>query len=413
MTRKLEANSCSMNVYRPNRILFAIMLAALLSLALIPAPVSSFQLPLISTRFCPTVAPAKAMVDRRGRFQRSVLLNAGKNSMTQGELKEQLTEYLAKRKEANADEAAKEIKGKVVGGTRGNAVLNYVSGAPVKEKVIERAPNVFDYDELSRYGFSNLVEPIMDLEGGRRAVYELMDMEPPPLVGPPKRKVVPKLKIDRTGEDDQARYTGLKMGQVLDDDVMGEALAKANQKAKEGKELRPTLVEEKYEQPFADKRNTGPAQTPEWTPERLDEYAKQRGKAQDWARRAKLGEYVKDPSETSELSPEVRFYAIFTAFFFAFSYGRATPKFLAEVLHIGTVSSAEGLQGVLQIPALSLALASLGSAVVCAAFLAPERNRNAITWGLKGFFGGPLTILKLRQLDSLITREENESQKAK
>ena len=171
--------------------------------------------------------------------------------MTEAELKEQLTEYLAKRKEANADEAAKEIKGKVVGGTRGNAVLEYISGAPAKEQVIERTPNVFDYDELSRYGYSNLVEPIMDMVGGRRAVYELMDMEPPPLVGPPKRKKVPKLKIDRTGEDDKARYTGLKMGQVLDDDVMGEALARANKRAKEGKELRKSLMEENYVQPFA------------------------------------------------------------------------------------------------------------------------------------------------------------------
>ena len=145
----------------------------------------------------------------------------------------------------------------------------------------------------------------------------------------------------------------------------------------------------------------------------LDEYAKQRGKAQDWARRAKMGEFVKDPSETSALSPEVRLYAIFTALFFAFSFGRATPKFLAELLQIGTMRSAEGLQGVLQIPALALALASFGSCIVCAAFLAPERNRDAIAWGLKGFFGGPLTVLQLRQLDSLITREEEEALKSK
>ena len=145
----------------------------------------------------------------------------------------------------------------------------------------------------------------------------------------------------------------------------------------------------------------------------IDEYARQQGRAQDWARRSKLGEFVKDPSETSELAPEVRLYAIFTAVFFAFSYGRATPKFLADILHIGTISSAQGLQDVLQIPALSLALASLGSSVVCAAFLAPERNRSAITWGLKGFFGGPLTVLQLRQLDALITREEEEALKTK
>mmetsp|Transcript_1149 Transcript_1149/g.2309 ORF Transcript_1149/g.2309 Transcript_1149/m.2309 type:complete len:409 (-) Transcript_1149:983-2209(-) len=398
-------NQYSTSVYQSKAVVLAIMLA-LLSLALIPSAVTSFHIP--PSRCSPILPTSAAPIDDR-RFQRSVFLNAENTPMSEQELKERLTEYLAKRKEANADEAAQEIKGKVVGGTRNNVVLEYISGAPVKEKMIDRAPNVFDYDELSRYGYSNLVEPIMDMVGGRRAVYELMDMEPPPLVGPPKRKKVPKLKIDRTGEDDKARYTGLKMGQVLDDDMMAEALARANEKAKEGKELRPALMEESYVQPFADKRNTGPAQTPDWTPEQLDEYAKERGRAQDWARKAKLGAFVKDPSETSELSPEVRIYAIFNAVFFAFSFGRATPTFLAEVLHIGTTSSAQGLQSVLQIPALTLATAAVGSSVACAAVLAPERNRGAIMWGLKGFFGGPLTVLQLRQLDTLITREETDA----
>ena len=44
-------------------------------------------------------------------------------------------------------------KGKVIGGTKGNKILDYVSGAPNKEQVIEQAPNVFDYDELTRYGY--------------------------------------------------------------------------------------------------------------------------------------------------------------------------------------------------------------------------------------------------------------------
>ncbi len=235
--------------HRLNTVVLATMLA-LLSLALFPLAVSSFQLP-PSTRCSPMVPAATTTttttpsVDRHGRFE-----SALKDSMTEAELKEQLTEYLAKRKEANADEAAQEVKGQVVGGTRGNKVLEYISGAPAKEIIIERPPEIFDYGELSKYGYGNLVKPIMD-SGGRRAVYELMDMEPPPLVGPPPKKKVPKLVIDRTGEDDKARYTGLKMGQVLDDDVMGEALARANKKAKEGKELRRTLVEESYVQPFA------------------------------------------------------------------------------------------------------------------------------------------------------------------
>ena len=246
--QKLKFHNSSTHPFTSNMNVSATTLA-LLALALIQPDVSSFQLPSV-TRSCRTTTTGTTVVDPTRRFQRSLLLHAEKETMTEDELKAQLTEYLAKRKEANADEAAKEIKGKVVGGTRGNAVLEFVSGAPAKELVIERAPSVFDYDELSRYGYSNLVVPIMDM-GGRRAVYELMDMEPPPLVGPPKKKKVPKLVIDRTGEEDKARYTGLKMGQVLDDDVMGEALARANRRAKEGKELRKSLMEEEYVQPFA------------------------------------------------------------------------------------------------------------------------------------------------------------------
>jgi hypothetical protein len=45
-------------------------------------------------------------------------------------------------------------KGKVIGGTKGNKVLDYISGAPVKEQVVERIPNVFDYDQLTKYGYS-------------------------------------------------------------------------------------------------------------------------------------------------------------------------------------------------------------------------------------------------------------------
>lgn len=81
-------------------------------------------------------------------------------------------------------------------------------------------------------------------------MYKLMDMEPPALKVK-KKKVVPKLKIDRTGESDPARYTGLKMGQVLDDDEMARALEEANRKRQKGEPLRPKLEEESFVKPFA------------------------------------------------------------------------------------------------------------------------------------------------------------------
>lgn len=370
---------------------------------------------------------------------------AKKEITSDDDLKGELSQYLQKRKELNADQAAEATKGKIIGGTRGNKVLEYVSGAPVKEQVIERAPNVFDYDELAKYGYSHLVTPIMQMKGGRRAVYDLMGMDPPPLIGPPPKRSAPELKFDRTGEEDKARYSGLKMGQVLDDSAMAEALQRANQKAKEGKQLRPKLMEEEYERPFSgkqanrretvanstisivisrpfsplrvlfvftEKRNTGPMQTPDWTPERLDEYAKMQGRAQSWARRAKLGEFVKDPFETLDSPIEFQFYAVLTSWLIAFAFGRATPTFLSNVAGSWSAPDIQTLTGTLKIPALALGLGSIVSSVVCGVLLAPERNRSTWVWAVKGLFGGPLAVRQLQELDQLITLEDKQKQEA-
>jgi hypothetical protein len=88
--------------------------------------------------------------------------------------------------------------------------------------------------------------------GGRRAMYQLMDLPEPDT---PKRltvkKSAPKLVIDRTGETDAARYSGLKISQALDDDAIGQALEAAAQKVKKGESLRKRLVEEDYVMPYA------------------------------------------------------------------------------------------------------------------------------------------------------------------
>jgi hypothetical protein len=70
------------------------------------------------------------------------------------DLKAELTAYLEERKKQGADEAAKAEIGKVVGGTKGNKVLDFVSGSPNKPFVVEEASNVFDYDELTKYGYA-------------------------------------------------------------------------------------------------------------------------------------------------------------------------------------------------------------------------------------------------------------------
>lgn len=325
------------------------------------------------------------------------------------DLKAELTAYLEKRKQVNADEEAKGEVGKVVGGTKGNLVLEYVSGSPNKEFVIEEEPNIFDYDQLSKYGYGHLVTPIMDA-GGRLEMYELMDMQAPAMPTRLKPKSAPKLVIDRSGENDPARYTGLKMGQVLDDDAMGQALEEANRKRKEGKELRPRLMEEDYVQPFADKRNTGPRLTPDWTPEMLDEEGRKRGAAQAWAKRAMAGEFVKDPAEYLAVEGSLRVYSVLVAGLAAFAFGRATPEFMTTILGM---QNSQGLQSTLQVPALILLLAAIGSSAFCAVALAPERNRSPFVWGVKGLFGGPIALSQLRGLDALLTQEETDLAKEK
>ena len=68
------------------------------------------------------------------------------------DIKAELTNYLAFREQVGADEAMKKEAGKIVGGTKGNVVLDYVSGSPNKEITLEM-PNIFDYSELDKYGF--------------------------------------------------------------------------------------------------------------------------------------------------------------------------------------------------------------------------------------------------------------------
>jgi hypothetical protein len=152
--------------------------------------------------------------------------------------------------------------------------LEYISGAPNKETRIETAANVFDYSELTKYGYSHLVTPIMNA-GGRLAMYKLLDLELPDTSASLQSFTTsaPPLIIDREGKNDPGRYTGLKLGQIMDDAAQAEALQRANARTKTrntgGGIADPTATQESlysFEQPFADRRNTGPRLTPEWTP---------------------------------------------------------------------------------------------------------------------------------------------------
>ena len=245
-------------------------------------------------------------------------------------------------------------------------------------------------------------------------MYELLGLPTPEITSKPKPKTAPKLVIDRTGENDQARYSGLKLGQILDDDLQAETLAKVQEKAKQGQALRPKLQEELYVAPFADKRNVGPKQTPSWTPEQLDEWGKQQGKAQAWARKAKQGAFVRDPAETLDLEPSQKMYSILTALLTAAVFGKSTQPAVTSMLSLNSDTTQQllGVQEALQAPALALLLAAVGSGIF-SSMQAGGLNRNQVVWLIKGVLGGPLTVRQVMGLDRLTTVGEQEEQQNK
>ena len=141
----------------------------------------------------------------------------------------------------------------------------------------------------------------------------------------------------------------------------------------------------------------------------LDEEGKRAGRAMSWAKKARAGEFVKDPFELLNIEGSLQFYSIITTIITALAFGKASPTFLVDFLKFSQ-SDATGFLSLLQVPALIFVLASLGSCVTCGAVLAPSKNRNSFVWGIKGFAAGPVAILQLKSLDTLITRGESDAQ---
>jgi hypothetical protein len=303
--------------------------------------------------------------------------------------------------------------GKVIGGTKGNVILDYVSGAPNKPFVTEAPPNALDYDELTKYGYGHLVTPIMNA-GGRLRMYALLGLIPP-VAAPSKPKVVPPpLIMDRVGE--ATRYQGLKLVQALDDDMQGTALQDYQRKIAAGERPSASGVWQEvqaFERPFSDVRNTGPKLTPDWTPQRLDEWGRQQGRVESWARQAKQGAFVGDPLESFDsLLVSQRLYGMGTALLTALAFGRATPNLIALLVALDSGNGAAmpiSVTVALQIPAVALLVASLGSSVYCAV-TASQKNRSLYVWAVKGFMGGPITVQQLSSLSVLITRQEMQDQ---
>jgi len=133
-----------------------------------------------------------------------------------------------------------------------------------------------------------------------------------------------------------------------------------------------------------------------WTSERIDEYAKRQGEIYDWARESKSGRFVKDPDEVLAIDGPLRLYSIITSLFVAVAFARSTTDFVLTNI----LGSSGDLQETLQVPALAILLANLGSAVLN--FLqAPKKGRDSFIWAAKGLAGGPLATNQLGSLDAV------------
>lgn len=124
----------------------------------------------------------------------------------------------------------------------------------------------------------------------------------------------------------------------------------------------------------------------------MDEWGRQQGKAQAWARRAREGEFVKDPLETTDLDTQQVAFSIVTGLMIATAFGKSTPAFLVDTTGLfADEASVQSVLAALQAPALGLIAASLCSLAVCT-LQAKEKNRDPFIWAVKGLLGGPLTV---------------------
>lgn len=287
----------------------------------------------------------------------------------------------------------------MIGGTKGNKILDYVSGAPNKESVVDTPPNVFDYDELTKYGYGYLVTPIMDA-GGRFAMYRLLGLDEPAIVSKPKPTNGPEFNIDRTGESDPKTYKGLGFRNI-DDDAQAQALDRL---MREGNAKKDLSVPE-FEKPFAYVKGKSSRQDLEVALKRIDDLQEEQNRAARWARKVRLESLVKDEYENLNLNLVQRINSVVTGVLVALSFGKSTPTFFQSTIHMDGGDDLVSLLQNLQVPAFALLSASVGSGILCAVS-APEKRRNGFTWLLKGLLGGPLVIRELKDLPSLITYAE-------
>jgi hypothetical protein len=368
---------------------------------------------IVVTAFAPAWKTSCAPVSLTGKSVASWLKMSGfpegqqtdssDKTMNLESLKADLAEYMEKRRmDREQQSMADSIRSdsdesvQIIGGTKGNKVLGYVGWSPVKEQVIRKTSNVFDYDELTKYGYSRLITPIMQA-GGRAAMYRLFQL---PVPASDLRKRDDISDDDGTIEllDVQRQFQGASL--LNREDAIAAALA-ASSKRPDSPPVGPAVASDsasKIQQAFT-------------TAQRLDvELARGAGRASSWAA-AKRQEREKTKKVRTEnamyesmdsLSTPQRVFSVVTWLLVALAYGQASPRFFTQVVPVAPSPSAlSELLESLQVPATAFLLTSLGSAVA-SGFLAQTKGRNLGSWAVKGFLGGPLTIRQLRDLQPIV-----------
>lgn len=110
--------------------------------------------------------------------------------------------------------------------------------------------------------------------------------------------------------------------------------------------------------------------------------------------------YDTDPYEELRIEKELRIYAIFASILTTIAFGKSTSTFLTTMLSVVDDNNAQQLIELFEYPALVVILAAFGSCGVNW-FTARQKKRSGFVWAVKGFMGGPLSIIQLRNLDDL------------
>ena len=218
------------------------------------------------------------------------------------------------------------------------------------------------YVDLKRFGFEDLIEPIIERGGpivvGERLLGLNWTQE--------REEWDPSLKPTRVETWALDMRGSLMLGGALEDKLA----------AAEMMDLEELKVEAKR------KEELRSLQTTSTTPGQGEDY---RSEQRRLTKRFKIDK--QEEGEGFSLTLPQRGYFLTVSALFAFAYGRSSQELNIQGISALIESSRALVEGA--------ALASLGSGVLCA-IEAKKLDRSAVIWAAKGLLGGPLAVYEIR-----------------